>query len=185
MSIDRNLWKQSLKQSYAPRWPCPSCVGGVLRLKRETLHFDHTAASRRRQSDDQPAEWEVEYAFSALLECNGCSEKISCCGIGGYEPNDTIGEDGNPITDYEVYFDPRYFSMPMELFRVSAKCPNAIKNQIRKSFLVFFCDLSAAANHLRQCVEEILSHADIQSRDANGGFIRLKTRIKLSFKQSI
>ena len=170
MPIDRRLWKESLGSSYAPRWQCPSCARGVLRLKRETLQFDHTAASRCRLSDEHPAEWEVEYVFSALLECNQCGEKISCCGVGGYEPTDAVDDDGNPYTDYRVYFDPRYFSRPMELFRVPDKCPKAVKEKIRKSFSVFFCDLSAAANHVRQCDDEILAHAGVQSRNSGGGY---------------
>ena len=87
-------------------------------------------------------------------------------------------EDGNIYTDNEIYFAPRHLSVPMELFRAPTRCPDAIKKQIRKSFSVFFCDLSAAANHVRQCVEEILSHAGIQPRNTNGRFLRLETRIK-------
>ena len=39
--------------------------------------------------------------------------------------------------------------------------------------------LSAAANHVRQCVQEILTHAGIDIRDANDRFITLNDRIKI------
>lgn len=177
MPIDRNIWRNSLGRWHSPRWPCPSCASGALRLKRDTLHFDHTAASRHRLNDDHPVEWEAEYVFSALLECNRCSETISCCGIGGNEPIDALDEEGNSYTDSRLYFDLRYFSMPMAIFRIPANCPRHVKEQIRKSFSVFFCDLGAAANHVRKCIEEILSHAGVQPRDANGRFIQLESRI--------
>ena len=54
-----------------------------------------------------------------------------------------------------------------------------MRQQLYKSFAVFFCDLSAAANHVRQCAEEILTHADIDIRDANDHFITLNGRIKI------
>ncbi|MCH7889118.1 MAG: DUF4145 domain-containing protein [Proteobacteria bacterium] len=92
---------------------------------------------------------------------------------------DSIDEDGNPHLDYEVDFIPKYFSKPLELFRPPTKCPGTVKEQIRKSFSVFHCDLGAAANHIRQCVEEILSHAGIESRNTKGRFLGLERRIKL------
>ena len=178
MSIDRRLWKESLKESYAPRWPCPSCTGGVLQLKRDTLHYEETTESRRSRYNESPDITDVAFAFSALLECNRCGEKISCCGVGGYRPVEVFDEEGSISIDFEMYFVPRYFSIPMELFHPPAKCPNAVKEQLRKSFSVFYCDLGAAANNIRQCVEEILSHAGIQSRNTKGGFLHLETRIK-------
>ncbi len=178
--IDRRLWKTGLRKSYAPRWRCPSCAKGHLRLKRDTLRYEETAESRR-SGDDDP--WSVAFEFSALLECDQCREIISCCGDGGYEPVEAFDDDESSYMDHEHYFVPKYFSKPMEIFRPPSKCPNAVKEQIRKSFAVFFCDLGAAANHVRQCVEEILSHAGIQSDNASGGFIPLDTRIK-SFEKA-
>ncbi len=178
MSIDRRFWKGTLTESYAPRWPCPSCTMGVLRLKRETLHYRETAESRRSHYDEHLDITDVAFAFSALLECNRCSGKISCCGVGGYELVDDINGEGKVHFDHQLYFVPKYFSTPMEIFRPSARCPNTVKEQLRNSFAVFFCDLGAAANHVRQCLEEILSDAGIQSRNSRGKFVSLKTRIK-------
>jgi hypothetical protein len=80
----------------------------------------------------------------------------------------------------ETVFYPRFFYPSLQLFRPTQRCPRPVREQLYKSFAVFFCDLSAAANHLRQCVEEILTAAGIDIRDAKGGgFIPLNDRIKI------
>ena len=112
-----------------------------------------------------------------MLECGDCGEKISCCGIGGYEPIPVPDEDGSITTDYNIEFSPRYFSAPMMIFRPPPATPADIKDEVLRSFGVFFCDLPAAANHVRQCVEIILSLSGIDAQDRNGRFVPLGTRI--------
>jgi Domain of unknown function (DUF4145) len=90
------------------------------------------------------------------------------------ESND---EDGNATIDYDRYFSPRYFSKSMVIFRPPLRCPAAIKDEIYRSFTVLFCDLSAAANHVRQCVENIMSSVGIEPQDDKGRFISLGRRI--------
>ena len=70
----------------------------------------------------------------------------------------------------------------MKLFVPPMKCPNTIKEQLQQSFEVFFCDVGAAANHVRQAVEEMLSHAGFSSRNSDGKFIELGKRIS-SFEE--
>ena len=177
MPVARRLWKQFLTNTLAPRWPCPTCRRGTLQLKRDTLHYEQTAESRRPRDDEYPNIMDTLFTFSALLGCSDCSEIISCCGVGGYEPREVFDEDGSFSQDYGKYFAPKYFSMPMRLFQPSTRCPDAVKEQLRSSFAVFFCDLGAAANRVRQCVEEILTDAGVESQNADGEFVSLRTRI--------
>ena len=182
MSIDRNLWRGGLRKAYSPQWPCPSCARGHLRLKRDNLHYKQTNESKRIDSVERNI-MDVAYVFSALLECDGCGEFIACCGTGGYEPVEAYDDEGRNLTDYELYFSPKYFSKPLMIFRPPLKCPSAVKKQLRKSFEVFFCDLGAAANHVRQSVEGVLTHAGIPLVDTRGKFIPLATRIR-SFEKA-
>jgi hypothetical protein len=97
----------------------------------------------------------------------------------GEEPYTFQSEDGDWEQEYEPVFYPRFFYTFLKLFRTPRRCPDLVREQLHESFAVFFCDLSAAANHVRQCVEEILTHAGIDIRDANDGFINLNKRIKI------
>jgi len=120
---------------------------------------------------------DVTYAFSALLECTRCSGVVTCCGLGGYEPEMVPDEDGGYSQEYYKIFAPRYFSTPLPIFR-PPRCPDPVRAQLPLSFALFFCDPGGAANHVRQCVEEVLNQAGISSRRSNGGFIPLDDRIR-------
>lgn len=178
MAINRKLWKRGLQKTYAPLWPCPQCVRGKLNLKQNTLHFGETAASRFSRSDEYFNIMDVSLVFSALLECIQCGEVIACCGRGGYEPEDIYEPDGNISQDYNEFFVPQYFSQPLLIFRAPAQCPQPVKEQLRLSFGVFFCDLGAAANQVRSCIEEILTDLGIDAKDSQGKLISLHNRIE-------
>jgi len=180
MAIDRRLWSAGLRKAYAPRWPCPSCSNGTLRLIPDSLRWRETAESQRRHTDEDFDFYDIDYAFSGSLECGRCCQIISCCGRGGEEPDSFQNEHGDWEQEYETVFYPRFFYPSLQLSSPPQRCPRPVREQLYKSFAVFFCDLSAAANHLRQCVEEILTHAGIDTRDAKGGgFIPLNGRIKI------
>jgi Domain of unknown function (DUF4145) len=179
MAVNRNLWSAGLRKGYAPSWPCLSCSNGTLRLIRDSLRWFETTESQRRHTDEDFSIFDIDYTFSGSLKCDGCGQKISCCGTGGEEPYTFQNEDGDWEQEYETVFYPRFFYTSLHLFRAPPRCPRLVREQLHKSFAVFFCDLSAAANHLRQCVEEILTDAGIDIQDAKGGFIRLNDRIKI------
>ena len=179
MSVNRSLWSAGLKKGYAPGWPCPSCSDGTLRLVRDSLRWLETLESKLRHSDEDFHFSDIDYTFSASLECGRCRQKISCCGGGGQEPYEFQSEDGDWEQEFEPVFYPKFFYTFLKLFRAPSRCPDLVRQQLYKSFAVFFCDLSAAANHVRQCAEEILTHADIDIRDANDHFITLNGRIKI------
>lgn len=183
MPVDRRLWKEPMGRAYSPRWPCPSCAHGTLRLIRNTLRYEETRESQRKHNREDFHDMDIDYAFSAFLECGQCAEKISCCGGGGYDVYYIQDEEGDPKQDYEQVFYPKFFYKPMILYRAPGRCPRPAKDQLHRSFAVFFCDLGAAANHVRQCVEEILTHAGIDARNAQDQFIHLSRRIEL-FQQS-
>jgi hypothetical protein len=179
MAVDRDLWKKALIGSYAAPWPCPSCPDGKMQVQRDTFHFEETAESRRSHSDDDFHQLNVAFVFSAILQCNRCKEKVSCCGDGGYQQEERWDEEGEVTIDYMPIYFVRYFSTSMRIFVPSNKVPSSVRNSLYKSFLVFFCDIGAAANHVRQCVEEILTHAGIPTKNDKGEFVTLGRRIEL------
>jgi hypothetical protein len=178
MPVERYLWKQSFTKVSVPNWPCPTCPRGRLRLVQDSLSYAETEESRWSNFGEDSSLFDKAYAFAAWIQCDSCHDKISCCGTGGYEQVEGADEEGNPYLEDEMYFSPLYFSLPMMIFRPPHKCPPQIIAEVRRSFAVFFCDLAAAANHVRQCVELILLNAGIEARAADGRFIRFEQRLE-------
>lgn len=181
MPVDRGLWKRGLDRTSAPPWPCPRCSRGTLRLQRDTLDFAETALSKPGDSDEGFSLLDIEYAFSALLKCDACKNAVSCCGTGGYTVEDYHDPEGNAY-EYVEFFAADYFSQPMPLLRLDRRWPKAIREQLNLSFLVFFCDLGAAANHVRSCIEAMLTEREIPVVTKKGLRLSLQERIK-SFKE--
>ena len=66
----------------------------------------------------------------------------------------------------------------MRILDVPKKYPTLVRECLILSFAVFFCDLGAAANHVRQCAEEVISHAGVPRANSKGGFLQLSKRIE-------
>jgi hypothetical protein len=183
MAVDRRLWKQPLHKYYAPSWPCPTCAG-KLRFDRESLRYEETLESKQTFDDEHDNTMERSFVFSAWFLCERCNEKVSCSGSGGYEPAETVDENGYPSIEYELEFYPTYFSAPMPIIALPAQCPPLIREEIKKAFAIFFLDLAASANHVRQCAEIILTHLGMPQKRPDGNFIPLGERIKELEKHS-
>lgn len=178
MPVDRNLWRRAIRKAGSPRWPCPGCPTGTLKLRRETLVFHETTGSLPTDEEGNFDPYGIIYAFSALLECENCRVKIACSGEGGEEIFDWQDEEGSWNYNHEPALYPRYFSRPMPILRLKFSVPENVKDRLLKSFLLIFADSGAAANYARQCSEEILSDRGVPKMTKNGGYMSLETRIK-------
>lgn len=84
--MKRGLWKQTLTEHSSPSWPCPSCARGSLKMVSKTLEKKETARSRRAHAHENWDPLDVEYTFTAWLQCGSCREDIVVAGVGGVEP---------------------------------------------------------------------------------------------------
>lgn len=178
MAVNRSLWKRAMTKNYAPPWPCPSCRDGVLQLERGSFHHAETARSRRNHHEEDFHFSDVEFSFSALLKCVRCGDIVSCCGTGGLEENHYHDTEGDLNSALDPIFFVKLFSRPLPIIRAPQKCPAEVKGCLDRSFLVAFCDFGAAANHIRQSVEEFLSTQGIDRLSSAGKFVSLETRIR-------
>lgn len=178
MPVKRELWKRALTPTYCPPWPCPSCRNGTLRLAPKTFHQEETAASRRASVQDDFGPYDVRLVFVAMLGCATCKESVACSGVGELTREEVEDPLGNVSIEYPPIFWPVYFSPPMLLLDVSSKVPAAVRESLKNSFASFFSDFGAAANHVRQCAEEILTLAGVPGRNANGRFVNMESRIQ-------
>jgi hypothetical protein len=179
MPPERRIWLKPIVTSFGvPQLPCPSCGETRLCFKEDSFRSTESKASldKRRYIEDWHPIY-TEFLFSGILECKRCNEQICCCGRGYYEPVSYPDEDGDYQQELSEYFVPDYFYPPMLIFKPSQKVPLSIRKEIMRSFQVFFCDPNAAANHIRNVLEIILSDQRIANLTKNGKWRSLDQRI--------
>jgi len=139
----------------------------------ESLSYSQTATSRKDQSYDESGPEDREYTFVAALECNEktCRETVRVTGKGSPEPIEAYDEDG-PFLHHEDSFKPLFFHPTLALFQPPKDTPTSVVAQLERSFQLFFCDPSAAANRLRSAIECLLTELRVP-RSHSGGRSRL------------
>jgi hypothetical protein len=146
-------------------WTCPSCNSKSLKIDKDRFYFELTANSKiDHEHEDWEPEWD-KYNFIGFLRCTNelCKEIISFSGYGnievtGYE-YDYEAEQDFPI--YETCFIPQYFKPTPFAFQITLSCPYKIKEEIIKSFSLFWIDVSASANRLRIAIELIMEDCGV------------------------
>jgi hypothetical protein len=182
MPIDRNILKSSFKRENFPEWICPSCKKGVLKENPETFHVYPTAKSTQdieRYGFDP--DW-VEENYCVVLTCNNkdCRENVVISGKGGSEEEYYIDETEEPTTRDVEKFRPIYAIPPLNIFAIPFQTPKEVTNEIIASFNLFWADQSASVNHVRRCLEEILTERGIRKYSKKNG-----KRISLSLHDRI
>lgn len=152
MTIDRDLWARRTFRIW-PTWPCPNCAG-QLELSKPTLQTKESAPSlSERHEPWWDAEVHLEKRFAALLICNRCREVVSVSGVGSVQEHYT--EDGDD-RDWFEYFTPEFFTPAPPIFRVPAKCPKLVEQEVNRAFKLYWADLGSSANALRSATECIM-----------------------------
>lgn len=135
-----------------------------------------------RQYHATASEWDDTevHAFTLKLTCTNPSCKGVTFATGRLT---AIPEYDGMCRTYSVKAEPRYFFPPVEVMPIPECVPSKVQKELMKSFELYFCDPTAAANSLRKAAEAFLSHAGISQTNAAGKFVMLDTRIN-SFKQA-
>lgn len=159
MNMNRLLWKETLTQHASPRWPCPSCRTGILKMVPKSLIWKETIKSKRMHGDEDWDPQDFDCVFTAWVKCGSCAQEVAVSGIGGVEPG--YDEDGMTWVDF---FAPRLLSPMPDMFAIPRKCPDIVSEKLRASFAVFWIDQGAAATRVRVALEKLLDHLGIQKR---------------------
>jgi hypothetical protein len=164
MPIDREFWSRTSFYNTkfdVPEWQCPTCAKSMLRLVRESLHDLDDASSVRNSNSESWDPGQDTGVFSCLFKCqnNSCKETVSVC---GEFDTDRVGEYG----DYEKRYYPKMFFPAMLMMPIPKKCPENVADEIRAAFLLYWCDISGALNHLRKSVELIMGRMKIPKMTA-------------------
>jgi hypothetical protein len=117
-----------------------------------------------------------EGRFSCLMKCSHCQESVAVAGVSFNEFSHMSGQE--PL--FALALSPRYFSPSPDLFRLPAKCPEEIVQQVRSAFSLYWCDKHSCLNRLRGVVELILTEMEIDrltEKDGRRTVIPLHSRI--------
>jgi hypothetical protein len=166
--VVRALWKEPITKSYTPNWHCPSCSGGYLKLKLDSLSFSETNDSRSAHEHEAwDPEW-ISYRFTALLTCNndGCKEPVAVCGTGKV---DLVQVSDQHDWDYVEFFYPDFINPAPALVTLPPDCPKAVSTELNKAFVLTWNDASAAANRIRVGVERLLDYLKEPKTKLNKG----------------
>jgi len=82
--MDRRLYKQEFRKDSHPRWICPTCGKGVLKIKKNSFLFSETSSSKKDQGHKDWDEQWIQYVYSCVLECSDdlCKDVVLSTGKG-------------------------------------------------------------------------------------------------------
>lgn len=160
--MNRELWSYPrFTKTSTPNWVCASCDHGILKLKKDSLHYQETALSKEEHAnEDWDPTW-ISYRFSAFFICDSCGDPVGVSGWGdifeGFRrlPNGDVDE----MTDNEFF--PEYFTKAPKLIAIPDDCSPEIELEIEKSFQLYFVDLNSCGGKIRSVIESILDEFKI------------------------
>ncbi len=154
--IDHARWLETrFSKSKPGNWACPICKQGILEIapERWVREPSGVAANTKRQFYQNNLHGKTE-RFAAILVCNNpkCQESVAIAGdcIGKY-----VEGRGYPKPEEREY-SPYFFFPALELFPISASCPEKVAAQIRVAFSHYFNDMKASANAIRTSLELLM-----------------------------
>jgi Domain of unknown function (DUF4145) len=179
MYIERNHF---LKNNF-PRFNCPTCDKGQLRLIENTFSEKHPAWINKLPTFGDHISYDEdgnevfgvcyenivesiheELIYTCWLECDNknCKENIASIGMVKFE-NDYIVNSNELIPDIIIqeYLYPSSFIPTVDLFTIPKTTPESVKKAIKESFKLFWVSAPASANALRVALERLMDEFNI------------------------
>ena len=182
MAVKRNLWSSYTSLDGGPqfpKYPCPSCTDGRLRLKDGSYVCHETDRSKRfHKLDDWEPEW-TEERFIAFLVCDeaSCGEMVVVAGDTDVFPAHD-DEWGHVL---ETVLRPLSMLPPPPIFPISQALPESVKKELRLAFQLYWADRGACVSRLRTSLEAALD----QKKIATQGVTKKGKPYRLSLSERI
>ncbi|TXI50492.1 MAG: DUF4145 domain-containing protein [Lysobacter sp.] len=163
MTVNRELWRRAISERTAPRWACPTCLSGHLRLNSdEDLRCSETAESAKlRLYEPWEPEW-IKYVFVAMLRCDNsdCNESVCTSGVGRVEQ---FIDHENVQIEYVDQFYPKWVSPSPRLISIPEEAATLLGDSLGRCFSNAWGDFAGAGNHLRKAVEILIEHFESEN----------------------
>jgi hypothetical protein len=154
MPINRNMWVSHSISAYGvPEWPCPNCNLPALELVKDTFQTIMDRATYNFPDD----EFDPELAtgrFVCLIRCPRCHES---CAVSGNFSNEIDPSDGN----YVQCGTPRSITPPPAMISIPKVCPKAVRVEVVAAFSLYWIDLAACLNRIRNARELVLDNLKV------------------------
>ena len=166
--------------SEIPRFICPKCNIGQLRLIKDSVMHKHPSwismlpevsevtldystgkeihEVSKMQIVDEPGE---EKITSFFLKCDRekCQEVVVTCGTTICElEQGPIQEGGYLNESYVDYYFPKYFYPSIRLFEVPERTPKDVVNELDLAFSLFWSNPAACGNSQRKVLERLIDN---------------------------
>lgn len=165
---------------------CPVCQRGLLsinddsQIRTEPYDYENKEINRKFEND-YTLDWLI-FSFAGYLICDKCSEKIAV--IGDSYCSEPLGDEINNEYIYDQYFRIKYFERVKDFIKIDSLQNSELKEILRQSFKLYFCDKESCANKIRVFIEKFLTEIGVNETIPNGDFISLNQRIQSCKKLS-
>ena len=178
MTIDSAMWQADLDLDRLPRWTCPTCSIGHLRLDKDT----YVEAPAKTQ--DHPDHWLGVCALILKCDEDACQEAAVLAGGAATRQEVDWNQATNEGEVYELrYVTPHTIVPAPRVFRYSGPAVlKGVQAQIDRASSLYWADPSAAVAALRTGVEVLLDSVSIPrtAEKKRGGERRLTMKERLA-----
>ena len=158
---------------------CPQCNVGFLVPDKTTFQkIEPTYSKSAHGADEWDPDW-ITYRFTMTCVCNKkeCGEVAFVSGSGSVDQR--YGYDGHP--EYYDHFVIKSFFPAPRLCYIPPETPSEVETLMDKSFVLYWSDVSAAANALRASLEALLDELKVPEQEKNkyGNTVRMTLHRRL------
>jgi hypothetical protein len=179
MSLKRDAYKKWFSFDEFAILSCPSCSKGKISPIKESIIEKETLesiAATEYQGHD-PLNYLGRFSFSAKCTNPKCDEKIFVLGYTSIEPDYQEGPNNDFNVVYETVYSPKFISPTIPIINLDSTYPQKLKDELEKSFELFWTDFSACGNRIRSSLELMLDDFKISRVTQRKKFKSLHTRI--------
>ena len=139
----------------------------MLRLRHGSVNFEESAQSRRWHGTDEWGPEQIEFVFTAWLEClhNPCKQSYAVAGMGGIEQQYDGSDEGT--TEWVECFYPRSIVPTLDIIELPARCPPWINAALRDAFSAYWGLPESSAGRIRVALEGLLTHIGIPETETS------------------
>ena len=175
MKLKREQLLYAFDEANIPAYQCTHCLTGVLKLEG-SLDSHETYASKRDQDYGYDPDL-VVLTFGCKLKCSSCSDFVFVSGSGGVEVEHETDDDGQWVSHWAPYYNPKFFYPPLALVVCPDKTPYLVQEKTRAASALFFAQPDSCCNNIRAAAEEILTDLKVDLKTPAGGFVKFSDRI--------
>lgn len=165
MSVDVSLWVEVFESDAFPPFPCPRCRHGRLSLQKKSLRLIEPGYSTAAHAHEGWDESWVTHRFAAVMECSNptCQEIVIVSGKS--EPSEQFDDEVGHY--YDAALRPKAIFPAPPIISLPDGTPGEIQAELKRSFALFWTDLSAAANRLRAALERFMDEQGVKKFTRN------------------